>query len=251
MLTTTSNRLASLGMLVPSTALQRLLCAAAVLGVLAAVTPTLAGAPRARGQTPTGEAPSLTPFGSQAASPATVNYPAGWNLISGRAVQGLAAEGATVPLYTYSADGGYERTTVDAQAPPMAGYWAYFAGPRSVMLPPGPMYVATVPLPAQQFVLVGNPGTWPANTGAMSVPYVLYVYDPVRGSYQQRRALLPGEGAWSYSAGGAILGLVSAFPCQALRPPAALPDDYVPSAVAPSPTVVPSAPAAISCYEPG
>lgn len=248
----TARSAASWGQLLRPTGHRRSAAAAAALGVLVAAALVLTGVPDVRGQTPSAGSPSLTPFGGMSSiSPATVNYPAGWNLISGRAVQGLAAQDITVPLYTYSANGGYQLAAIDPQASPMAGYWAYFAEPTSVMLPTGPLYAARVPLSAGQFTLIGNPGTLPANTGAMNAPYVLYAYDPLSGAYQERHALLIGEGAWAYSADGATLGLVSVPPCQILRPPAALPSNYVPSLITAAPTPVPAVPAALSCYESG
>ena len=80
-------------------------------------------------------------------------------------------------------------------------------------------------------------------------PDAVYAYDTATGTYQQRYALLPGEGAWAYSANGGVAGIASTSQsCQALRPPAALPINYVPPVTTPTPTTVP---ASISCFGPG
>ena len=222
-----------------------LVAAVIVLGALVATGMIVMGAPGVRGQvSPPAGTPSLRSIGLPITYPATVTYPMGWNLISGRAVQGLAAQQIDVPLYTYSDAGEYEPAVVDPQAPPMAGYWAYFAERTSVMLATGPDYSATVTAAPGRFILVGNPATTPVRLYGADV---FYAFDAASATYQRRYALLPGEGAWAYSTSGASVVIISTPDCQTLRPPAALPINYVPpiSTATPSPL-----PPAISCFGP-
>jgi plastocyanin len=130
----------------------------------------------------------------------SVSYGAGWNLVSGPA--GMILSGTSGPLYTLRAgDTAYE--TVPAGTPLAAnvGYWAYFNGPSTETLALSAATPVSIPLPAGQYVLIGNSSSMPMTVaGADSV----LTYDPLRG-YQSATVLQPGQGAWAYSrAGGAL-----------------------------------------------
>jgi hypothetical protein len=131
------------------------------------------------------------------------DYPAGWNLISG---YGSMPSGALGPLYTYNlASGGYDMVSATGQLDPANGYWAYFPCPirrtRCAACPPVPL---TVTLPAGQYVMIGNPSSFPIATTQTDA--TIYLYDPVSG-YHQVTTLGTGQGAWVYSAGGTTLRL--------------------------------------------
>lgn len=66
-----------------------------------------------------------------------------------------------------------------------------------------------IPLPAGQWVMIGDPYTVPiAFSGADAV----YVYDTTTGEYQQVTALFGGQGAFAYSASGGQLVFQTAPP---------------------------------------
>ena len=145
--------------------------------------------------TPTAAVPTLMqPAGTQ------VTYAAGWNLVSGPT--GAAITGSDGPLYAFRAgDTNYETVAPGTPLVAGAGYWAFFDTPMNEMLPAGGTQPLSVPLPAGQFVLVGNPGSTPAT---LSGADAAFSYDPVKG-YQATTVLLPGQGAWAFSAAGGVL----------------------------------------------
>jgi len=137
---------------------------------------------------------------SSLASGVSVSYAAGWNLVAGPS--GMVLTGTSGSLYALRAgDTGYE--TVAAATPLTAGngYWAYFTGPETTTLPQNVSQPGATPLPAGQFVLVGNPSSMPVTVAGADT---VLAYDPVRG-YQSVSTLQPGQGAWAYSANGGML----------------------------------------------
>jgi hypothetical protein len=133
-----------------------------------------------------------------------VPYTAGWNLVAGFPGLGGAITvlpGVTGSLYTFqTGDTAYQVFPISTPLEPGRGYWAYFATPTSVVLPQmGPaLQPFSQPLPAGQFVMIGNP--FPT-TATVSGADVVYVYDQ-RNGYQQTTTLQTGQGAWAYSAAG-------------------------------------------------
>ena len=151
---------------------------------------------------PIGAAPSATPAGESA--PATAAVTAGWNLIAGPT--GFAAPGATGPLYTYQAgDTAYEATPAGSPLQPGDGYWAYFAAPATLTLTAGSAQPLERPLPAGEWVMIGNPFTTNASVaGADTVDTYA-----AAGGYQATTTLAPGQGAWAFSNAGGTLTLTS------------------------------------------
>jgi hypothetical protein len=123
-----------------------------------------------------------------------VPYPAGWNQIA--VPQNTNIPGPLGPIYTYQAgDTAYEEVQ---NLQPGLGYWVDFDAPTTATLSAGSPQSVSLPLPAGQYIMVGNPGSFPATVrGADAV----YVYNPSTG-YQQTTTLQPGQGAWVFSYSG-------------------------------------------------
>jgi hypothetical protein len=106
-------------------------------------------------------------------------------------------------MYTYQAgDTSYEDVPTDIPLLGGVGVWVYLAAPTPVNPPFGTMAMLAVHLPANQWVLIGNPANMPATvSGADAV----YAFDPSTGTYVATTVLQVGQGAWVYSAsGGAV-----------------------------------------------
>jgi hypothetical protein len=86
----------------------------------------------------------------------SISYATGWNLVAGPS--GTTIAGTSGPLYTLRAgDPAYEAVPAMQPLAPGVGYWAYFPGPVTETLPLTVAAPPAIPLPAGQFVLVGNP----------------------------------------------------------------------------------------------
>jgi hypothetical protein len=134
----------------------------------------------------------------------TVTYQPGWNLVGGPS--GTLFPNASNPLYTFPA--GATVYTSLANTTPIqggAGYWAFFNAATTVNLngaaAPGP---ASVPLPVNQYVMVGNPTT---HAVSVSGADVLYTYNPATPAnpYVAVSTLQPGQGGWALAANGGTL----------------------------------------------
>jgi hypothetical protein len=129
-----------------------------------------------------------------------ITYHAGWNL-SG-APEGTRYAGADGFLYTLQpGDDGYEQLSAGTAATAGFGYWVYFPVARTVLMTDGSSYTSTA-LPAGQWVTIGNPSGF--RTLPVSGADAIFTWDPGRG-YRSVASLLPGQGAWAFSAGGGLL----------------------------------------------
>ncbi|MFI5284536.1 MAG: hypothetical protein ACHQ0J_15640, partial [Candidatus Dormibacterales bacterium] len=147
-----------------------------------------------------------------------VTYAAGWNLVgvprwtflrSGVDLNG-AAVGAVGPIYgVQSGESGYLTQPPSMTPEPGMGYWVYFGTPTLVSLSASGPQSIDLPLPVDQFVMIGNPGESQAEVSGADV---VYAYDATTGTYQQTTTLDPGQGAWAYSSSGATVALTSAAP---------------------------------------
>jgi len=133
-------------------------------------------------------------------------YSAGWNLV---AVTQRGDRPPSSALYTLAL-GGAEYQVVAGETRPGVGYWAYFpTDNRSFIVPVGfceqcPAAVQPIPLPAGQWVMIGNPYTAPVPITVRGAD-IVDVYDPTTGMYQQTTQLVPGQGAFAYSSAGGVL----------------------------------------------
>jgi hypothetical protein len=140
--------------------------------------------------------------------PQRILYPAGWNLLA--VTQRGSGIPINVPLYTLAPGGTAYEAVSPTDTQPGVGYWAYFATDNRLLLVPVAFCEAcasafpSIPLPAGQWVMIGNPYTAPI-TITVSGADAVYVYDPATGAYQQTIQLQPGQGAFAYSAGGGVL----------------------------------------------
>ena len=168
------------------------------------VQPLPLGVPTA---TPTrAPAPSATPSPTPTATPgcATVTYAAGWNLAGGPDSTLLA--GASGSLFTFQArDTNYESLSVFAGLSAGTGYWVFFFSPTTVTLPCVTSTTLLVTLPANHFIMVGDPFDRPATvSGAQMVD----TFNPATNSYTSATGtvtLQPGQGAWVFSSTGGTL----------------------------------------------
>lgn len=134
----------------------------------------------------------------------TVTYQGGWNLVGGPT--GTMLTGISGALYTFQAnDTNYETfsTSTPIQAP--QGFWAFFSATTTVTLPTVSAQRLTVPLPANHFIMVGNPGDTLATINGMDFAYT---YSPSTG-YVLATTLNPGQGAWVFSARGGTLTIAN------------------------------------------
>lgn len=139
-------------------------------------------------------------------SPITVTYPPGWNLVG--APQGTRLQGTSGQVYTFQAgDTKYETSAANAPLASGVGYWAYFSKSTTITLQPSSKAVFTLPLPAGQFVMVGNPYSV---TAVIEGADTVFTYDAQSGMYQQNATLRPGAGAWVYSANGSPITITPA-----------------------------------------
>jgi hypothetical protein len=141
----------------------------------------------------------------EASTPAiVVSYPAGWDIVAGPS--GTALSGYIGPLYTYQlGDTDYEVLGADGPLVQPEGYWAYFGSTGYQMLPVRGPQTLTLNVPAQQWVMIGNPRGTPATvTGADAV----YSYTGTAG-YVATSTLMPGRGAWVISTSGGTISISS------------------------------------------
>ncbi len=141
--------------------------------------------------------------GAAAMQGMTVTYPSGWSVVAGPS--GTVLTGSANPLYTYQAgDTNYESITTGTPLTPGQGYWAYFASSASSPLALAGPQTQTIPLPAGQWVMIGNPGD-----GSASVSGADVVYGYSGAGYQLTTSLAPGQGAWAISFGGGSVTITS------------------------------------------
>jgi len=142
--------------------------------------------------------PTNTSSNLAASGSVSVSMPTGWDLVGGPA--GTVITGNTGPLYTYQGgDTAYETIPSGSTLTAGEGYWAYFGGPTTGSIPLASGQSITVQVPANHFVMIGNPGSGTATvTGVDSV----LVYNAASGQFQAATSLAPGQGAWVWSASG-------------------------------------------------
>lgn len=153
------------------------------------------------GRQPHGHAQTLT-------SGIEVTFPAGWNLVSLPA--GTSLSGIAGPLYTFQpGDTSYETVQPAQGTRSGVGYWAYFPADTTVTLATGNNAPMQMPLPAGQWVMIGDPSG--AQWATVSGTDAAYYYD-TRSGYtsgvnciSQCTNIAPSEGVWVYSAAGATL----------------------------------------------
>jgi hypothetical protein len=146
-------------------------------------------------------------------------YPAGWNLI---ALPPGTSLPATTLLYTLQPnDADYEALLPGGATVAGFGYWANLpsAGSggfsRAITLAQGVPAAYSIPVPAGQWVMVGNPsGILPATIQGSDASYT---FDPAHG-YQAVTALQPGQGAFVTSTAGAVVTLTPRQPVAQTQP---------------------------------
>ena len=158
--------------------------------------------------------PTASPTPSPAPSPtstpgcATVSYAAGWNLAGGP--NGTVLQGAAGSLFTFQAsDTGYETFPTSAALSGGVGVWTFFFSPTTVTLPCVIAQSLSVPLPANHFIMVGNPFDRPAT---LSSADVMHTFNPATNSYTTATGTVTlgvGQGAWVFSSSGGMLTITS------------------------------------------
>ena len=196
----------------PSSTIKVWGCALLLLGIWAVPLVAQLGHPKAaQAQTVTPVAsatPTSAPTPTPAPSCGNVTYAAGWNLAGGPTNTTL--KGAAGSLFTYQAtDTGYESAPVSTALGGGIGVWAFFFSPTNVSLPCLRAQMFQVILPANHFVMVGNPGDTPAVLmGADAVE----TFNTLTNQYTTTAGtttLNPGQGAWVVSQGGGALTIAN------------------------------------------
>lgn len=155
------------------------------------------------------QAPSPTPPvpNTGGGPPLQQFYDAGWNLVA------ITQTNTPIPapaLYTLASDGLEYALVQPTQTQVGVGYWADFPTNNLTQLIPRmfcdvcPTNFPPVRLPAGRWVMIGNPYTAPLPITVHGAD-VIEVYDPTTGGYQQTTQLTLGQGAFAYSAAGAML----------------------------------------------
>lgn len=136
----------------------------------------------------------------------TVTYAMGWNLIGGPT--GTMITGAFGPLYTFKAgDAAYEVVSPGTPLTAGAGYWAYFMAPTMITLSGSGSSTASAQLPADQFVMIGNPSTAALTVSGADI---VDTFNTATNSYTSTTGtatLQPGQGAWALSFRGATVSI--------------------------------------------
>lgn len=147
---------------------------------------------------------SPAPLRAQGPGPATVLYPAGWNLVAAPPGSVGLPPG---PYFTTSS--GTDGYTPEARPGGGPGFWGYFPAPAAVELGVGAQAPALFDSGAGVWTMIGNPSGVSAATvlGAS----VVLGYDPSLGLVQVTQ-LAPGEGAWAVSLTGSAITVVPAGP---------------------------------------
>ena len=174
-------------------------------------TPTGVGGSPTPTSTPTATAsPASSPTPSATSTPgcATVSYASGWNLAGGPT--GTVLTGAAGSLLTFQAsDTNYETFPVSTTLSGGMGVWAFFFTPTTVTLPCVTGTTQSILLPANHFIMVGNPFDKPATlTGAQ----VVDTFNPATNSYTAATGAVTlgvGQGAWVFSSTGGTLIITS------------------------------------------
>jgi hypothetical protein len=108
-----------------------------------------------------------------------------------------AGTSAVVPAsnYVYCPDGSV--VSVDQTCPTTAPAATSVApAVNMVAVQPPQQLTETIPLPAEQYVMISDPWNLVAS---VSGPDQLLVFDPSIGSYSQTTMLMPGQSAWAVS----------------------------------------------------
>ena len=156
------------------------------------------------GSSPTGVVVPVGPSVPQPAPGNTVGYSAGWNLVGGPSDTVLT--GAIGALFTYqAADATYESLPPSTPLQGTLGYWAYFPSASTVALPAVTAQSLTILLPANHYIMVGNPADRPVT---LSGADVVFTYNAAQGQYSAVTTLQPGQGAWVFSRSGGTLTIM-------------------------------------------
>jgi hypothetical protein len=162
--------------------------------------------------------PSSTPDALFGQPTASVTYSAGWNLVG-------VPSGTTIPaavgnLYTLDANStNYISSPSGSQLTGGTGYWAYLTAPTTVNISNVTDRVITTTIPAQNYIMIGNPNSTGAIVSGMDC---LYVFDPHFNGYQVSSFLLPGQGGWAFSLTGGTV-TISLSEATSTQPPPPLP----------------------------
>jgi hypothetical protein len=161
-----------------------------------------------------GPAPAVDTIMLSSTTPAAspVTYQAGWNLIGGP--EGTLLQGTLGPLYTFRAgDSSYEVLPAGTALQAGVGYWGYFPSPTTIALPPVAPEDLTIPLPPNQWVMLGNPFDESVTfSPAVGTNLTVVGYNASTGEYMPLPPapccqLGPGFGAWAFSSNGGSVKL--------------------------------------------
>ncbi len=137
---------------------------------------------------------------AQQPDPLTVDYPAGWNLVSGPSTTAFTE--ALGSLYSLDENGvDYGITPTVTRLPAGDGWWPYFPQPVEKTFASGNTEPMKLNLSPGIFRMIGNPFLSLATVTGVDA---LFIYDPAQG-YQETTTIPVGRGAFAYSASGGII----------------------------------------------
>jgi plastocyanin len=166
--------------------------------------PFMTGTITVTASTSVATSPSIAAVNASGTQAVSISEASGWNLVGGP--EGSMVSAANGPLYTFRAgDSSYESLPSTTPFVAGVGYWAYFNSPTTEVIPAAGLQPASIPLPARQWVMVGNPS---GSTVRVSGADSLLTYSGIQG-YQPATTLAPGQGAWAWSSTGGTLALAS------------------------------------------
>jgi len=149
---------------------------------------------------------------------AAVQYPAGWNLISGP--EGSHVSGASGPIYSLQpGDAAYEAFPPHPALKRGWGYWAYFPNGGSLNDAAGATAYA-VTLEAGKYVMLGDPSA--TGDATVSGADQVLTYSPA-GGYQSGSVIPAGQGAFVLGTGTVSLSAPAPPAASATPTPTATP----------------------------
>jgi hypothetical protein len=152
---------------------------------------------------------------------AAVQYPSGWNLVSGP--EGSHLSGASGSIYSQQpGDLGYESFPADAALKGGWAYWAFFPNGGGLVAAPGQTSYS-VTLQPGAYAMIGDPSA----TGDATVTGadLIQTYDPVTG-WHVANTIPAGKGAFVLAQG--TISLTAAAPPDTSPPPVTQPSPVTP-----------------------
>lgn len=150
-----------------------------------------------------------TALAQSATTTLAVNFPAGYNMVSGPTGTDFSA---AARLFGYA--GGQYYTPSSRLAVPCVGYWAYFAAATTVTIAPNAGEASHLCAVAAGWSMLGNPFS---STASLPAGVTGWYWNAATASYQQVTSIPAGGAVWVYSSAPRTLTLTN--PAAVAAPP--------------------------------